>query len=77
MNITSLGESRFTSPVGRTVDVDIRVPEKILLDPKASAAPAVPELLFELAGPRSKLFFDPKQTRAGGGAWLSRRLHRA
>ena len=31
-------------------------------DPKA---PALPELLFELAGPRAKLFFDPKQTRAG------------
>jgi len=28
-------------------------------------APPAPELLFELAGPRAKLFFDPKQTRAG------------
>jgi 6-phosphofructokinase 1 len=38
------------------------VPEQIVRDPQA---PPVPELLFELAGPRAKLFFDPKQTRAG------------
>ena len=62
MNITSLGEPRFTSPVGRSVEEDIRVPERILRDPKV---PAAPELLFELAGPRSKIFFDPKKTRAG------------
>ena len=27
--------------------------------------PAQPEILFELAGPRTKLFFDPAKTRAG------------
>jgi 6-phosphofructokinase 1 len=62
MNITSLGEPKFHSPLKRTVDEGIRVPEKILLDPKA---PAVSEFLFELAGPRAKLFFDPVKTRAG------------
>jgi 6-phosphofructokinase 1 len=62
MKITTLGEPRFKSPVGRNVDEEIRVPEKILRDPKV---PATPELLFELAGPRTKLFFDPKETCAG------------
>jgi 6-phosphofructokinase 1 len=62
MNINSLGEPRFKSPVFRSIDEDIRVPEKILRDPNA---PADTELLFELAGPRAKIFFDPKKTRAG------------
>ena len=62
MNITVLGEPRFPSPIRRTVSDGLRVPEQIVRDPQA---PPAPELLFELAGPRAKLFFDPKQTRAG------------
>jgi 6-phosphofructokinase 1 len=62
MNITVLGEARFPSPIRRTVSNALRVPEQILRDPQA---PPSAELLFELAGPRAKLFFDPKQTRAG------------
>jgi 6-phosphofructokinase 1 len=62
MNIDSLGDPRFKSPVVRSIDEDTRVPEKILIDPKF---PAVPGFQFELAGPRSKLFFDPKETCAG------------
>ena len=62
MNITHLGEARFPSPICRTVSDALRVPEQILRDPQA---PAAEELLFELAGPRPKLFFDPKRTRAG------------
>ncbi len=62
MNITSLGEPRFTSPIRRTVNENLRVPEHIVLDPHA---PAAVNLQFELAGPRAKLFFDPDQTRAG------------
>ena len=62
MNVTLLGEPRFTSPMRRPVRDDLRVPEVIVRDPKS---PVSPELLFELAGPRAKLFFDPKQTRAG------------
>ena len=54
---------RFPSPIRRTVSDGLRVPEQIVRDPQAS--PAAEELLFELAGPRAKLFFDPKQTRAG------------
>jgi 6-phosphofructokinase 1 len=62
MNVTVLGEARYPSPIRRTVSDSIRVPEQIVRDPEAAAAS---ELLFEMAGPRAKLFFDPKQTRAG------------
>jgi len=62
MNITLLGEARFPSPIRRPVSDTLRVPEFILQE---NGAPAAPGLQFELAGPRPKLFFDPKQTRAG------------
>ena len=62
MNITTLGEARFTSPLRRTVSDQIRVPSHLIRDPDA---PPAEEWLFELAGPRAQLFFDPKQTRAG------------
>src|SRR6478609_2128879 len=62
MNITVLGEAKFESPIGYSVSDNLLVPENIVKDP---ASTAKEELLFELAGPRSKLFFDPKQTRAG------------
>lgn len=62
MEITSLGEPMFTSPVKRTVNEKLRVPEHIVHDPQA---PPVESLLFELAGPRAGLFFDPSKTRAG------------
>ena len=62
MNITTLGGPRFASPQRRTVSDQARVSSRLIRDP---AAPAAEELLFELAGPRSKLFFDPAQTRAG------------
>jgi 6-phosphofructokinase 1 len=62
MNVTALGEARFPSPIRRPVSDRLRVPEHIVMDPEA---PAVSGLLFELAGPRAKLFFDPGETRAG------------
>lgn len=62
MNITHLGEPRFPSPLRRAVSDDLRLPEQIVRDP---LGPPAKELLFELAGPRAKLFFDPRQTRAG------------
>jgi len=62
MNITTLGEPLFSSPIGRFVNDDLRVPEHIICNLNA---PAEDGLLFELAGPRAKLFFDPNQTRAG------------
>src|SRR5258708_21028212 len=62
MNITSLGEARFPSPLRHAVSDQARIPVDIIRDP---SAPKRDEVLFELAGPREKLFFDPTQTRAG------------
>jgi len=62
MNITVLGEPRFNSPVKRIVKDALRVPEQIVREPQV---PSRDELLFELAGPRERLFFDPSRTRAG------------
>lgn len=62
MNITTLGEARFPSPQRRTVSDQARVSSRLIRDPDA---PPEDELLFELAGPRDRLFFDPPQTRAG------------
>jgi 6-phosphofructokinase 1 len=62
MNVTILGEPRFASPLGRAVSDVLRVPEHIVRDPQS---PPDEGLLFEFAGPRPKLFFDPKEVRAG------------
>jgi 6-phosphofructokinase 1 len=62
MNVTALGEARFPSPYSRTVGDDLRVPHHIVRKVGAPAAPD--DLDFELAGPRARLFFDPKHTRA-------------
>ncbi|MEX6690554.1 ATP-dependent 6-phosphofructokinase [Danxiaibacter flavus] len=62
MNITVLGEATFESPIGHSISDSLRIPENIVIDPTSTAKEA---LTFELAGPRSKLFFDPKHTRAG------------
>ncbi|MCC6681418.1 MAG: ATP-dependent 6-phosphofructokinase [Phycisphaeraceae bacterium] len=58
--VTTLGKPWYPSPLNRFVRDDQYVPERIIrgLEP-------LDEMLFELAGPRAKLFFDPKQTRAG------------
>ncbi len=58
MQTPTLGEARFTSTKSHAVSDDIRIPERIEVG-------AEPGLQFELAGPRAKLFFDAKQTRAG------------
>lgn len=62
MNVTVLGEPRFPSPLRRTVSDDLRIPAEIV---RGAQAPSPGGQLFELAGPRAKLFFDPKQARAG------------
>lgn len=62
MKITTLGEARFPSPLNRSVRDDLRLPVDIVIDPQS---PPTDELAFEVAGPREKLFFNPKQTRAG------------
>jgi 6-phosphofructokinase 1 len=58
MNTPTLGIPRFTSPLNRTIRDDVRIPERI-------ESGVEPGIQFELAGPRGKLFFDPRQTRAG------------
>ncbi len=62
MNITTLGEPRFPSPLSYHVSDKLRVLFNVIVDPDA---PPTEELLFEVAGPRERLFFDPKKTRAG------------
>ena len=62
MEIMKLGEAVYPSPILRTIGDDQFVPERIV---RRVDAPQDGGLLFELAGPRQKLFFDPKQTRAG------------
>ena len=61
-NIAVLGEARHRSPLRRCVDDQGRIPGKIVRSP--GRAPE-DEILFELAGARAKLFFDPRRTRAG------------
>ena len=58
MNTPTLGEPRFASNRSHTVSDNARIPERI-------ETGAEPGLQFELAGPRAKLFFDAKKTRAG------------
>jgi len=62
MNITLLGPARFASPIRHSVSDEARVPLHIVRTPGVTPPE---ELLFEMAGPREKLFFDPKDTRAG------------
>src|SRR5262249_12505122 len=59
MNIPVLGAARFPSPLQRWVDDAERVPHTIV-----RTVDARPEdgLLFELAGARERLFFDPAET---------------
>ena len=57
MNTPRLGESHFDSKLTHTISDDVRIPERIEIG-------AEPGLKFELAGPRAKLFFDPKKTHA-------------
>ena len=58
MNAPTLGEPKFRSNLSHTVDEGVLIPERIEVG-------ADPGVHFELAGPRAKLFFDPKKTRAG------------
>jgi len=58
MNTRTLGEARFPYRLRYTVPDDLLIPERIEIGVE-------PGLRFELAGPRAKLFFDAKQTRAG------------
>ncbi|HTJ00245.1 MAG TPA: ATP-dependent 6-phosphofructokinase [Dongiaceae bacterium] len=62
MTITTLGECRFPTPRNLTVPDTVWIPDEIQW---SQGRPPAEVKLFETAGPRAKLFFDPKQTRAG------------
>src|SRR5215510_14191115 len=62
MNVPVLGAARFPSPLQRWVDESERIPGTIL---RAIDARPEDDLLFELAGAREHLFFNPPETRAG------------
>ncbi len=59
--VSQLGEARHPSPVGFSVVDDVFVPADVQW-----TGAMIPKdlILFEKAGPRKMLFFDPKQTRA-------------
>jgi 6-phosphofructokinase 1 len=62
MDITVLGEARFPSPHVQHVSDKARVLFNVIVDPDH---PPKDDFLFEVAGPREMLFFDPRETRAG------------
>src|SRR5262245_54997302 len=62
MNIPVLGAARFPSPLKRWANDAERVPHTILRTVDAGSEDG---LLFELAGAREQLFFNPPETRAG------------
>jgi 6-phosphofructokinase 1 len=62
MKVDCLGEARFPSPIRRTVSDEERIPMRIVRGGQESAED---EQLFEIAGPRDRLYFDPGRTRAG------------
>lgn len=62
MNITMLGEARFSSPLPHHVSDKARVLYNVFADPDVLPKAGI---LLEVAGPRERLFFDPKETRAG------------
>ncbi|HEY7335591.1 MAG TPA: ATP-dependent 6-phosphofructokinase [Bryobacteraceae bacterium] len=62
MNIAVLGAGRYLSPLKRWVNDSERVPAAIV----RTVDSRLPDgLLFELAGARESLFFNPSETRAG------------
>ena len=62
MTITTLGEGRIRSLRTSFVSDEERIPEQIR---RQLGMPVDEGVLFELAGPREHLFFNPAQSRAG------------
>lgn len=59
--IPHLGERHYPSPLRRFVSDEVRVPADLHW---TEGRPPPSPLLFEQAGPRARLFFDPARTRA-------------
>ena len=62
MDIPVLGEARYPSPLLHHVSDKARALSNVIVDPDV---PPREEILFEVAGPRQKIFFNPQETRAG------------
>ena len=62
MQIETLGEARFPNPATHTVKDDARLAGNLV---DFSDIDGEEDYRFELAGPRERIFFDPKHTRAG------------
>ena len=62
MDITVLGEAQYQSPKKHFIKDKHRLPYSIIV---GQASTPDDKLAFELAGPREKLFFNPKETRVG------------
>ena len=62
MNVPVLGPAHHRSPLTRWVTDTERVPATIV---RTVDTPPADGLLFELAGARENLFFNPRDTRAG------------
>src|SRR5215467_5604321 len=62
MQVPVLGPAHHQSPLKRWMTDTARLPGTIVRTAEAGAAG---DLLFELAGSRETLFFDPSETRAG------------
>jgi 6-phosphofructokinase 1 len=60
MRSGSLGEPRFRSPISRTIGDELRIHEQIVVDPQNPGQGQS----FEVAGPRARLYFRPKDTCA-------------
>ena len=62
IKIRVLGRARYPSPVQRQVHEGEHIPDSIVHRARSQRKGGP---MFELAGPRAKLFFDPRKTRAG------------
>lgn len=62
MDIPVLGQALYPSPLQHHVSDKARALFNVVVDPDV---PAKEEILFEVAGPRAQLYFDPAQVRAG------------
>src|SRR5689334_493958 len=62
MNVAVLGAARYPSPLKRWVSDSERVPATIV---RSVDTRPTDDLVFELAGARENLFFNPPETRAG------------
>jgi len=70
--VPTLGEPAFASPLGLSTVPDDEIADfvpdeaRVTLHVETLAgAPPEPPILFEKAGPRARIFFDPARTRAG------------